>query len=92
MSNIVYIACSIDGFIAKIDGNIDWIHEIPNENNNDYGLSKFMERIDGIIKGRKTFEKILEMDLEEWPYNRVVRKHKFPNNFRLKNDKKCGFY
>jgi dihydrofolate reductase len=72
MANIVYIACSMDGFIAKIDGNIDWLISIPNENNNDYGFGKFMERIDGIIMGRKTFEKILEMNPEKWPYDKIV--------------------
>jgi dihydrofolate reductase len=72
MANIVYIACSMDGFIAKIDGNIDWLLTIPNENNSDYGFGKFMERIDGIIMGRKTFEKILEIQPNEWRYNKTV--------------------
>jgi dihydrofolate reductase len=72
MANIVYCACSMDGFIAKVDGNIDWLTSIPNEDNSDYGFGKFMERIDGIIMGRKTFEKILEMNLAEWPYTKTV--------------------
>jgi dihydrofolate reductase len=72
MANFIYIACSIDGFIAKKDGNIDWLINIPNENNSDYGFSEFMNKIDGIIMGRKTFEKILEMNLDEWPYNKPV--------------------
>ena len=72
MANIVYCACSMDGFIAKVDGNIDWLTSIPNENNSDYGFGKFMERIDGIIMGRNTFEKLIEMDLEEWPYSKPV--------------------
>jgi dihydrofolate reductase len=72
MANIIYIACSIDGFIAKKDGNIDWLTNIPNENNSDYGFGEFISKIDGIIMGRKTFEKILEMNLEEWPYNKPV--------------------
>jgi dihydrofolate reductase len=41
MANMVYIACSMDGFIAKIDGNIDWLLEIPNESNSDYGFGDF---------------------------------------------------
>jgi dihydrofolate reductase len=72
MANMVYIACSMDGFIAKIDGNINWLLTIPNENNSDYGFGKFMERIDGIIMGRKTFEKVLEIQPNEWHYNKTV--------------------
>jgi dihydrofolate reductase len=56
MANFIYIACSIDGFIAKKDGNIDWL-DIPNEDNNDYGFSEFMKKIDGILMGRKHLKK-----------------------------------
>jgi dihydrofolate reductase len=72
VANIVYCACSIDGFIAKNDGNIDWLLNIPNEENSDYGFSELMKRIDGIIMGRNTFEKILEMNLNEWQYTKPV--------------------
>jgi dihydrofolate reductase len=72
MANIVYIACSIDGFIAKVDGNIDWLTEIPNENDSDYGFQEFMERIDGIIMGKNTFEKLLELNIPKWPYKKPV--------------------
>jgi dihydrofolate reductase len=72
MANMVYIACSMDGFIAKIDGNIDWLLEIPNESNNDYGFGEFMERVDGIIMGRNTFEKVLEIQPNEWRYSKTV--------------------
>lgn len=66
MSNTVYIATSLDGYIAREDGNIDWLMEIPNPTNSDYGFSVFMERIDGMIMGRKTFETLLGFN--EWPY------------------------
>jgi len=70
MGNIVYIATSIDGFIARKDGNIDWLMEIPNPENSDYGFSAFMERVDGIIMGRNTFETV--MSFSEWPYIKPV--------------------
>jgi len=70
MANIVYIATSIDGFIARKDGNLDWLMEIPNPDNNDFGFALFMERIDGIIMGRKTFEAVLGFN--EWPYTKPV--------------------
>jgi dihydrofolate reductase len=38
MANSIYIACSLDGFITKKDGNIDWPTNIPNENNSNYGF------------------------------------------------------
>jgi dihydrofolate reductase len=72
MANIVYLACSMDGFIAKEGGDINWLNEIPNETNSDYGFHEFMDRIDGVIMGRNTFEKLLEFNLPEWPYNKPV--------------------
>ena len=70
MGNIVYIATSIDGFIARKDGDIDWLMEIPNPENSDYGFSDFMERVDGIIMGRNTFDTV--MSFGEWPYTKPV--------------------
>jgi dihydrofolate reductase len=70
MSNTVYIASSLDGYIAREDESIDWLMELPNPDKSDYGFSVFLERIDGIIMGRKTFETILGFD--EWPYSKPV--------------------
>lgn len=70
MSNIVYIACSLDGYIARKDGNIDWLMDYPNPENSDFGFSAFMERIDGILMGRQTFETVLSFG--QWPYTKPV--------------------
>jgi len=70
MANIVYIATSIDGYIAKTDGGIDWLNEIPNPDGNDYGFFEFMKRIDGILMGRSTYE--IVMDYEKWFYPKPV--------------------
>jgi len=70
MANHVYIACSLDGFIAKPNGSIDWLTTIPNEKDDDWGYSRFIKKIDAIIIGRKTFETALLFG--EWPYNRPV--------------------
>jgi dihydrofolate reductase len=70
MSNIVYIAASLDGFIARTDGSIDWLMEYPNPEKSDFGFASFLDRIDGIIMGRKTFEVVL--GFAEWPYNKPV--------------------
>ena len=70
MSNYVYIATSIDGYIAKKDGDISWLMEVPNSEGNDFGYSKFIEKIDAIIMGRKTFEKVLTFG--DWVYSKKV--------------------
>jgi dihydrofolate reductase len=70
MPNTVYIATSIDGFIASEDGSIDWLMDLPNPENSDYGFSVFLNRMDGILMGRKTFETLLGFN--EWPYTKPV--------------------
>lgn len=70
MSNLVYIATSIDGYIAREDGSIDWLMDIPNPSDSDYGYSDFIKRVDGIIMGRKTFQKAIGFN--EWPYLKPV--------------------
>lgn len=71
MSNIVYIATSSDGFIATKDGGIDWLMEVPSPDNSDYGFAEFMDSIDALVMGRKTYEKVLSFDCE-WPYLKKV--------------------
>ena len=55
---ILYIAMSLDGYIAKRDDNIDFLSivETPNE---DFGYLDFLQNIDTVIWGRKTFDKVL---------------------------------
>lgn len=69
--NKVFIATSLDGYIAGKNGEIDWLHSIPNPKNNDMGFVKFMEGVDALIMGRNTFELVCSFDVE-WPYNRPV--------------------
>jgi dihydrofolate reductase len=71
MTNIVYIATSTDGFIATKDGGVDWLMEVPNTDNSDYGFAEFMDSIDALVMGRKTYEKVLSFDCE-WPYSKKV--------------------
>jgi dihydrofolate reductase len=64
----VFIATSLDGFIARTDGTIDWLHEanalVPA--GEDCGYEAFMASIDALLLGRKTYETVLTFD--EWPY------------------------
>jgi dihydrofolate reductase len=68
--NYVYIATSIDGYIATKSGDTEWLHELPNPNNSDYGYSEFIANIDALIMGRNSFEKV--RTFETWPYDKKV--------------------
>ncbi|MBE9115428.1 dihydrofolate reductase [Lusitaniella coriacea LEGE 07157] len=64
----VFIATSLDGFIARKNGELDWLDAanaiVPE--GEDCGYRAFMESIDRLIMGRKTYEKVLSFD--EWSY------------------------
>ncbi len=70
MANFVYIAASLDGYIADKSGDLDWLLEYPNPSDSDYGWDEFIAGIDAIVMGRGTFEKVLSFG--EWPYERPV--------------------
>lgn len=56
---IVYIATSADGFIARLDGSVDWLNT---RNAGDYGMGAFFKTIDTILWGHKTYGVGLEMN------------------------------
>jgi dihydrofolate reductase len=63
----LYIATSIDGFIAQSDGDLDWLIEYPNPEKTDYGCKNLFESIDTVIIGNRAYYSILSMDVK-WPY------------------------
>lgn len=68
MRNIIlYIAASIDGYIAGPNGEIDWLHSIDNPNNLDFGYTKFYKSIDTTIIGNSTYKQILSFGVD-FPY------------------------
>ncbi|MCJ2376964.1 dihydrofolate reductase family protein [Vibrio sp. ZSDZ34] len=71
MSNIVFIATSLDGYIADKNGGLDWLHAIPNPEGNDMGFSEHFARIDALVMGRNTLDMVLSFDIE-WPYSKPV--------------------
>ena len=71
MANIVFIATSIDGYIADINNGIDWLHTTPNPENSDLGFNLHFKRIDAVIMGRNTYELVRDMDCD-WPYAKPV--------------------
>lgn len=62
----VFIATSLDGFIARDNGDIDWLINAPNPEKDDFGYGKFMESIDVIVMGSGTFQTVESFDT--WPY------------------------
>lgn len=64
----VFIATSLDGYIAREDGTIDWLLEangtVPA--GEDCGFAEFMSGIDVLVMGRNTFEQVMTFDT--WPY------------------------
>jgi len=61
----VFIATSLDGFIARENGDIDWLPQ-GGDAGEDYGYHAFMKDIDAIVMGRNTFE--LARAFPSWPY------------------------
>ncbi len=64
----VFIATSLDGYIARENGDIDWLDD-ANANapeGEDCGFAAFMATVDRLVMGRKTYEKVLSFG--EWPY------------------------
>lgn len=70
MANFVYIASSLDGYIASEDGGVEWLDSVPNPNNDDLGFAEFMAQVDALLMGRNTFEKVLSFGV--WPYDKPV--------------------
>ncbi|MCZ4293564.1 dihydrofolate reductase family protein [Vibrio sinaloensis] len=71
MANIVFIATSIDGYIADKEGGLDWLHSVPNPDNIDMGFAPLMDRVDALVMGRNTLETVLSFDVD-WPYSKPV--------------------
>ena len=63
MKASVFIATSLDGFIARADGALDWL---PADDVEPHGYDEFIATVDAIVMGRKTFETVLTFGA--WPY------------------------
>lgn len=65
----IFIACSLDGFVAKEDDSLDWLMKY----NTDDAMKEFLEfsnRMDALVMGSGTFKKVLSFDT--WPYEMPV--------------------
>lgn len=69
-SGHVYIAVSLDGYVARSDRTIDWLTKQKTEGE-EHGYAAFMEGVDGIVMGRGSFETVLGFGVD-WPYRKPV--------------------
>lgn len=65
MNASVFIATSLDGFIARPNGDLDWLHGDGAEGG-PHGYDEFIATVDALVIGRKTYETVLAF--ETWPY------------------------
>jgi dihydrofolate reductase len=61
---VLFIASSLDGYIATKSGNVDWLFT-----DQDYGYKDFLASIDTVMMGRRTYEQV--MSFGEYPYKRI---------------------
>jgi dihydrofolate reductase len=59
----VFIGTSLDGFIARANGDLDFLSPAGDE---PHGYDEFIATVDALVIGRKTFETVLAFDA--WPY------------------------
>lgn len=70
MPNSVYIATSLDGYIATQQDGLEWLNNFPNPTQSDYGYHEFMDSVDAVVMGRRTYEWVSEVS--PWPYDKKV--------------------
>ena len=80
----VFLGMSVDGFIARLDGDIAWLTGGADENagpddgeGGDFGFGEFVGGIDALVMGRATYDVIAPFD--EWPYQGVYREDRNPS-------------
>ena len=66
-----YLGMSLDGFIAGPNDELDWLDEPEHSDGVDYGYAAFMDSVDALVMGRRTFETVTGL-VEEWPYDKPV--------------------
>ncbi len=66
----VFIATSLDGYIAREDGSLDWLASLP-DTGEDHGYEALMKAVDGLVMGRHTYETVRGFG-GDWPYGKPV--------------------
>ena len=63
----VFVGTSVDGFIARRNGSLDWL---PPDGGEEHGYTAFIAAVDAIVMGRGTFDTVLTFD--HWPFQKPV--------------------
>lgn len=64
---VLYVATSLDGYIARENGGVDWLDSIPYPENSDLGYGDFYAGIDITLMGNNTYKEVLNFDVP-FPY------------------------
>ena len=68
----IFVGVSLDGFIARPNGDLDWLMGDGGGDSAEFGYNEFIADIDAIVMGRRTFEKVLTLDKWYYGSKRVV--------------------
>jgi len=85
----LYIAISLDGKIAKPDGDVSWLDEVPHAEGEDYGYAFFYDSIGITLMGNKTYREVLDFGIE-FPYKEKTN-YVFTRDTSLKKDENVTF-
>lgn len=95
---ILYIATSLDGYIAREDGKVDWLSGDGSDPSSDYGYEKFYETVDTVIMGRTSYDQIIdELSPDKWVYEDkdsyvvTTKQHNEDKNVKFITEDVCDF-
>ena len=63
---VLFIASSLDGYIATKDESLEWLFKVEGEGDN--GFSDFYETVDTVLMGKRTYDWVMKQEIEEFPY------------------------
>lgn len=63
---VLFIAATLDGYIATEDDSLEWLFKVEGEGDN--GISEFYNTIDTVIMGKRTYDWLLDQEIEIFPY------------------------
>lgn len=66
---ILYLAISLDGYLADKTGGVDWLLGEQADHAGDYGISTFLKQVDTVLMGYRTYRQVTEeLSPDHWPY------------------------
>lgn len=63
---VLFIASSLDGYIATKDESLEWLFKVEGEGDN--GFAEFYETIDTVLMGKRTYDWVMNQEIAEFPY------------------------